>query len=150
MALIDKGQGNGHIRCVEVSCRITVQHKSRSCVSRAAAFKRPSFPLQNSLSLQNCDLVIMRRPLAIRQLLRLPSQSSIDQLTNAQLRFQSQLGDMARIFQARIEEHERVITEMRAETQAIKQQQLESDQRFEVLLAEIRYLIRQFSPPDSE
>lgn len=92
----------------------------------------------------------MRRPLAIRQLLRLPSQSSIDQLTNAQLRFQSQLGDMARIFQARIEEHERVITEMRAETQAIKQQQLESDQRFEVLLAEIRYLIRQFSPPDSE
>lgn len=85
------------------------------------------------------------------------TNSGFTQLTQAQLRFQGQLGDLARIFQARIDAQDRIVEEIRVEVQemrvemeALQQRQAESDQRFEVLLVEVRYLIRQLPPqPES-
>jgi len=82
-------------------------------------------------------------------------------LVDAQLRFQSQLGDLARIFRERdqqkdqliekqdrlIEKHEQLIEKHEQELQALQQRQAESDERFNVLLQEIRFLIRQQQPP---
>ncbi len=77
----------------------------------------------------------------------------LDWLTDAQLRFQSQLGELAQIFQARIEAQDRAIErldqaiqEIRSEIQEIKKWRVETDQRFEILLAELRYLNQQRPP----
>ena len=83
------------------------------------------------------------------------------QLVDAQLRFQSQLGDLARIFRDKtqqqdrlieqherlIDQHEQLIEKHEQEIQALQQRQAESDERFNVLLQEIRFLIRQQQPP---
>ena len=67
------------------------------------------------------------------------------QLVNAQLRFQEQLGEMAGVVRLSLErhaEHERELAE-------IRQRQEEQDQRFDVLLEELRYLIRHRPPEGS-
>ncbi len=90
------------------------------------------------------------------------------QLVDAQLQFQSQLGDLARIFREKtqqqdrlieqqdrlikqherlIEQHEQLIEKHEQDIQAQQQRQAESDERFNVLLQEIRFLIRQQQPP---
>ncbi|NJL98461.1 MAG: hypothetical protein HC924_06395 [Synechococcaceae cyanobacterium SM2_3_2] len=61
------------------------------------------------------------------------------QLVNAQLRFQEQLGEMGGIVRLSLERH----AEHERELDAIRQRQAEQDQRFDVLLEELRYLIRQ-------
>ncbi len=77
------------------------------------------------------------------------------QVLDAQLRFQGQLGDMARIFRDRIEAQDRAI-EVQDRTierldqaiEEIRQGRVEIDQRFTVLLEEFRYLIRQQRPQE--
>ncbi len=68
------------------------------------------------------------------------------QLVDAQLHVQEQIGDLAGIMRqviARQDRHE-------AELQDLRQRQAESDQRFDILLQEIRYLIHQQQPPTQE
>lgn len=60
-------------------------------------------------------------------------------LVDAQLRFQEQLGDMATLMRQLI-----------AQQQASQQRHDETDQRFNILLEEIRYLSRQLRPQSEE
>ena len=72
------------------------------------------------------------------------------QLERAQIRFQEQLGELAgyvRQAMERQDQRDRELEEYRRrhdeELEQIRQRQAESDQRFDVMLQEIRYLIRQ-------
>jgi len=72
---------------------------------------------------------------------------AVGRVATAQLRFQEQLGDLAGVVRqviARQDRHEQELAEFR-------QRQAESDQRFNVLLEEVRFLIRQQQrPPQPE
>ncbi len=68
-------------------------------------------------------------------------------LVDAQVRFQSQLGDLARIFRERAQQQDLLIEKHEQEIQPLQQRQAESDERFNMLLEEIRFLIRQQQPP---
>ena len=82
---------------------------------------------------------------------------AVGRVAGAQLRFQEQLGDLAGIIRqviARQDRHEQELEEYRRkheqELAQIRQRQAESDQRFDVLLQEIRFLIRQQQPPQED
>lgn len=60
------------------------------------------------------------------------------QLERAQIRFQEQLGELASYVRQVVERQDRHDREL----EEIRQRQVESDLRFDVLLQEIRYLIR--------
>lgn len=82
-------------------------------------------------------------------------------LVDAQLRFQDQLGEMARLMredrqeQARINEafrqrhiqHDEEMERFRQRIDESNRRHEENEQRFNVLLEEIRFLIRQQRPP---
>ncbi len=79
---------------------------------------------------------------------------AVGRVATAQLRFQEQLGDLAGVVRqviARQDRHEQELMEFRQrhdqELAEFRQRQAESDQRFNVLLEEIRYLIRQQQQP---
>ncbi|MEN9222012.1 MAG: hypothetical protein Q6L60_15360 [Thermostichus sp. HHBFW_bins_43] len=77
-------------------------------------------------------------------------------LVDAQLRFQEQLGDMAGILRQVVQRVDQVAQRMdqvvanqerhEQELQEFRQRQAETDQRFNVLLEEVRYLIRRQEP----
>lgn len=79
---------------------------------------------------------------------------AVGRVAQAQLRFQEQLGDLAGVVRqviARQDRHEQELAEFRQELAEFRQRQEESDQRFNVLLQEIRFLIRQQPPlPEAE
>ena len=66
-----------------------------------------------------------------------------EQVARGHVRFQEQLGDLAGFMRQMAERQDR----HEQEIQALKQRQVESDERFNVLLQEIRFLIRQQQPP---
>ncbi len=79
---------------------------------------------------------------------------AVGRVAHAQLRFQEQLGDLAGVVRqviARQDRHEQELAEFRRqheqELAEFRRRQEESDQRFNVLLQEIRFLIRQQQPP---
>ncbi|MEN9222013.1 MAG: hypothetical protein Q6L60_15365 [Thermostichus sp. HHBFW_bins_43] len=73
-------------------------------------------------------------------------------LVDAQLRFQEQLGDMAGILRQVVQRVDQLAANQERheqELQEFRQRQAETDQRFNVLLEEVRYLIRRQEPePD--
>ncbi len=92
---------------------------------------------------------------------------AVGRVAHAQLRFQEQLGDLAGVVRqvlARQDRHEQELAEFRQEQADFRQElvefrqelvkfrqrQEESDQRFNILLQEIRFLIRQQQPPPEE
>lgn len=82
------------------------------------------------------------------------------QLVDAQLRFQQQLGDMAGVVRDLAENQRQIIQQQewmmeRQEWMMQRQEQIlhrleESDQRFNVMLQEIRFLIRRLPPTDDQ
>lgn len=79
-----------------------------------------------------------------------------DRLVDAQLRFQDQLGEMARLMredredrQRRQAEQERRWAEQERLNAESRKRHEEHEQRFNVLLEEIRFLIRQQHPPEN-
>lgn len=78
------------------------------------------------------------------------SSHGIQRLEAAQFRFQEQLGDIVRAFREQAEQHDRAIAENQQQIQELRLRQAESDERFEILLQEIRFLIRRQHPPQED
>lgn len=89
-------------------------------------------------------------------------------LAAAQIRFQDQVSEIVQVFRERIEAQDRLVdviqaritvietqveamqaevNRIQAETERNRERQNEADQRFNVLLEEVRYLIRQMGQP---
>ncbi len=89
-------------------------------------------------------------------------------LAAAQIRFQDQVSEIVQVFRERIEAQDRLVdviqaritvietqveamqaevNRIQAETERNRERQDEADQRFNVLLEEVRYLIRQMGQP---
>jgi hypothetical protein len=103
--------------------------------------------------------VILGQQTSMRELrdIVLGQQTSMRELRDIVLGQQASLGLLSRML---LESQERaaedrasqaqVVQEIRTEIQQVHERQAESDRRFDVLLNEIRYLIRQQQPPEAD
>lgn len=78
-------------------------------------------------------------------------RQNFEQLIKAQLRFQEQLGEMAGLLRGTmttVDTLAKRVDDLASGYERIQERQDETDRRFEVLLDEIRFLIRQQRPPE--
>ncbi|NJK61750.1 MAG: hypothetical protein HC921_02845 [Synechococcaceae cyanobacterium SM2_3_1] len=75
--------------------------------------------------------------------------NKFDRLVDAQLRFQDQLGEMARLMREDREDRQRRQAEQERINEESRKRHEEHEQRFNILLEEIRFMNRQRQTPES-